>query len=309
MKSIQLKKWLVALDRSEMDQRIIQNVKFWARLLKPEHIDIIHVQLKQSDLEDLDQHLFEKIIENDREDNKRWEQELSNAFKDLKLNIKVRTHYGNSLIELKTISAQENYDLVVCGKKQSTPSTEQLTESLAKEIQASFLLIPETALPQCKKILVPTDCSNHASLALQTAKQIKEAKPDTKITVTRIYEVPSGYHYIGHSFEEASYNMAQNAQKKVHTQLEKLGMKADELKVELKTQHSNAEHIQKIACDGYADLIIAGSKGITASAHMLMGTTASRMMRHVGRAPLLIIKKKGETLDFLGALGKLMNPE
>jgi nucleotide-binding universal stress UspA family protein len=284
-------------------------VKFWASIFKPEQIEIVNVRMKNQDLEELDKELYYELIDKERQEDQKWEKEINEAFKGVEFDVHVRMHYGNSLLELKTISLKENYDLVICGKKQSILSSNQLSENLAKEIEASFLLIPETAIPQCKKILVPTDCSVHASLALKTAQKIKESQPETQLSVLRVYEVPTGYHYIGHSFEEAAHNMGKVAEKKVQDQLKKLDMEVDDIHIELKKEHSNAEHIQANAATNRADLIITGSKGITASAHMLLGTTASKMIHNIGRAPILIIKKKGETLDFLGALSKLINPE
>lgn len=309
MSSVSFKKWLVALDRSEMDQRIISNVRFWATLLKPEQIDFISIQIDDKEWEEVDPSLYEKFKLKLRESDRKWIDAVTEQTQDYPCSTKLHVQYGNSLVELIEVTHQGNYDLVVCGKKQAIQSTGQLTEELAKEIQASFLLIPETALAQCKRLLVPSDCSEHSNLAFDTAMLIKGQKPSTKIYTTTIYDVPQGYHTIGLSLEEAAYNRQQNCQKKLTAQLSKLGYQADETILRQKTRRSNAEQIQQIASDLHADLIVTGSKGMSASAYILMGTTASRMMRHMGRAPLLIIKRKGETMDFLTALGKLMNPE
>lgn len=308
MSNVSLKKWLVALDGTEMDYRILQNVRFWASIFEPDQIDLINVQMSNKDWQEIDNNSFNKIIEKQKETDKEWKKGITEELKGVANEINVRIHYGSSLVELISLSVQEDYDLVVCGKKQAILSTGQLTEELAKEIPASFLLIPETAIPQCKRILIPSDGSKHSDLALETAIHIKSAKPKTELLATQVYKVPQGYHYIGQTLEDATYNTQQNSQKKLTQQLSRLGFKADEVILKLRNQRSCAEHIQNVAIDKQVDLIIAGSKGITAAAYVLMGTTASRMMRHMGRAPLLIVKKKGETMDFITALSTLMNP-
>lgn len=309
MSEISFKKWLVALDRSEMDLKILKNIRFWASILQPQQIAVVNVQTNQKEWAEIDNNAFKKVTDQQKKADAHWKKEILHQLEDLSCDINVHIHYGDSLVELVSVTLKEHFDLVVCGKKQSLKSTGSLTEELAKEIEASFLLIPETAEPQCKRILIPSDGSKHSDLALDTAVHIKSSKPKIELIATQVYKVPQGYHYVGQSYEEASYNTQQNSQKKLSEQLTRLGYDVNDMVLKLRNQRSCAEHIQNLALEKQVDLIIAGSKGITAAAYMLMGTTATRMMRHMGRASLLIVKQKGETMNFLSAVGKLMNPE
>lgn len=61
-------------------------------------------------------------------------------------------------------------------------------------------------------------------------------------------------------------------------------------------QHAEKEQIS---------LIIMGSKGKSAAASVLMGSTAERLAHYIKNTPLLIVKDKQENIGFLEALFKI----
>jgi len=54
-----------------------------------------------------------------------------------------------------------------------------------------------------------------------------------------------------------------------------------------------------------ADMILLGSRGRTTSAAILLGSTAEKLIHANKYLPMLIFKKKGETMGFFDALFKL----
>lgn len=309
MESLELKSWLVALDRSEMDQRLIDQVRYWSKILKPERITFVNIRREAEIWDEVDNTLFTKMIKKERELDKMWCEGLKSRLTDFDMETQVIVGHGPGLEKLMELCSDYDYDLVIGGRKQALPSGGHLTEDLAKRIPVSFMLIPETATMQCNKVLVPTDSSSYAATALQFAHQLRQQHEGVQLLASTVYHVPSGYHYMGLEYDDFATDIRNNAQTAIHKQLEELNILANQVVIRLREHRSNAEHLQNMAIDTQADLIVVGSKGMTESAYILMGSTAARMMRHMGRAPLLILKRKGETVDFFNALGKLLDPK
>lgn len=306
---IKLSRWLVALDRSEMDNRLIDHVHYWATVFKPDKISFINVRRELESWDHVDNTLFNKMLKKEKEEDAIWVKSIEEKIKHFETSTYVTVGHGAGLEKLMEICSDYKYDLVIAGKKQAMPSQGHLTEDLAKKLPTSFMLIPETATKQCDRILVPTDFSEYSFRALKFAHELKKADKNRDLLPANVYQVPSGYHFIGMKYEEFAGDMKANALEGVENQLKKVGIEAEQILVRLREHRSNAEHLQNMAIDAQADLIILGSKGMTQSAYILMGSTAARMMRHMGRAPLLILKRFGETYDLFKAIGHLLDPD
>lgn len=312
MKNLALNNWLVALDKTEMDYHIIKHVHFWEKLLKPNHITYVHIRKESENWEDLDNTHFTKMIQKERDLDHKWvelmQERIHSNGTDTAFDIKIK--YGNSFDRVLEICHEDDIDLVIAGKKQATESAGTLTEEFARRLPASFLLIPESASSSCSSILVASDFSDYSSYAISYAAQVAANANNTiAIHAANVYSVPTGYHYIGKSYEEFAEDMHKFAQKKLNNQLSDLKLVDVKPHFHLKKESHSAKHIFDIANDCEADLVIVGAKGATETAYNLIGGTAARMLRFVDKAPLLIIKKKGETYSLLKALGQIIEPK
>jgi nucleotide-binding universal stress UspA family protein len=292
-----------------MDHRLISAVKYWSDIIKPASISFVYVRKEDEAWQGVDNTIFNQMLKNERENDKKWIDQIKSTVSSFSMATDVITTYGSSLEKIISLVVENNFDLVIAGKKQSTSSTGELTIDLAKRIPSSFMLVPETAVNKCENIIVPTDSSSYVNLAINIANQIKQNATKAEIIPANIYSVPTGYRYLGADYDEISLKMKTLAQEKVRKQFDKLNVPCKEAICRLSEQQSNAAHLQQIATDIQGDLIIVGSKGMSNSAHVLMGSTTAKMMRFMGRAPLLILKKKGETYDLLNAFLEILDPE
>lgn len=199
----------------------------------------------------------------------------------------------------------KDVDLIIMGRKDTLIGNGVLADGVAKKAPCSVLLVQEKRpIKFPKKILIPTDFSSHNHMIYEFAEVIAD-KLAAELVPMHIYEVPHGYSKTGKTFEEFSEIMKENA----HTDFKKFVAKHHhpELNCEMVLNEGKnpgsliLEFAQKID----ADMILLGSRGRTTSAAILLGSTAEKLIHANKYLPMLIFKKKGETMGFFDALFKL----
>jgi len=141
-----------------------------------------------------------------------------------------------------------------------------------------------------KKILVPTDFSDHAYYALKVASQIAK-KNDGEIILLHMLELPSqAGDAIGSGHELPEIMLFKNS---AINKLEELmdddcleGLKVSEI-----VQFELAfDGIMKVSSKNDVDLIVMGSHGASGFKEMFIGSNAEKVVRN-SEIPVLIIKK------------------
>lgn len=218
---------------------------------------------------------------------------------------KVEIHEGRGIADILQSSKDESLDLIVVGRRQ--PHDQMAVGSafarLARKAPCSVLVVPDQAYPHFARIAVPVDFSEHSKLALQSALAIARncGESNPQVIAQSIYEIGYGYRYTGLSFAEA----VADREAKARTQLDKFVSDVDTTGVKFEkivtcTQHATVA-VHDLVSTRNLDLIVAGSRGMTATSAMLLGSFATRLIVHAP-VPVLVAKKKGETLRFLDAL-------
>lgn len=154
-----------------------------------------------------------------------------------------------------------------------------------------------------KKILVPTDFSKTASVALDTARDIAKKSGADIILLHVVEEAGNG------SFNVEADVPYDNTEDKLFTlqliakakkQLEKvvLDPKYADIKLDGELRVGNAYHgIQTIITENKVDLIVMGSTGHSKLEDMIIGTTTEKIVR-TSRSPVLTVNKKPNSTDF-----------
>ncbi|HNQ24209.1 MAG TPA: universal stress protein [Phycisphaerae bacterium] len=174
---------------------------------------------------------------------------------------------------------------------------------LARKAPCDVLLIPEGAAVHLSRVLVPVDFSDHSRMALRAAALFARAsgEPRPQLYVQTVFAVGYGYSKAGCTLEEAVRGLEQIHQQRLEEFVQ--GVDLSGLSCELHCSASDEPEaaIVQFAQARKADLICVGSRGMTPTASVLLGGTVDRLVTRAS-LPLLIVKRKGETLGLLDAL-------
>ena len=146
-----------------------------------------------------------------------------------------------------------------------------------------------------KKILVPTDFSEHSEVALKVAAQIAK-KNNSEITILHLLELPSQMNDAilgGTSIPETMLFM-----KKANEMLDEVASRPylDGIQItEFTKIDKPAQGIIQVSKEHDVDLIIMGSHGSSGIDELLIGSNAEKVVRN-SEIPVLVIKKN--TTDF-----------
>ena len=192
---------------------------------------------------------------------------------------------------------------MLLGRKLDLEGRGTLALKLARVAHCSVLFIPEGVSFQMKKMLVSVDFSKTSALALEAAMRIRNVT-DANIILHNAYEVPSGYHFTGKSFDEFKRIMEQNAREDAYEFLKKAGLKPEEVQLALTfdDEEDPGERAYEAATGNNVDMMIIASRGRTGLASLLLGSVAEKMIRYDSDIPLLIVKDRKENLGFFQAL-------
>lgn len=308
-KNYELKKMMVCLDLSEMDEPLLKFASYISRMMNSDKAYFVHVvhSLDMPDevrkkYPDLQAPLDETI-------KKELESSIRNYFQAREgCTIETEIRKGNASDQILKLAENKDADLIVLGKKTGLAGRGVIPGKLARVAHRSILMVPEILPKVMDRLLVPIDFSKHALLALRQAIRIKETSDmPLEISCVNVYHIPSGWYKTGKSEEEFSEIMKKHAMEDYQKFLKSAGLNYQDIPCEfvLDTDDNPAQKIYQQAVRLQSDIIILGSKGKTAAATVLMGSNAERLADYDKNIPLLVVKDKNENIGFLQALFKL----
>lgn len=300
---------MVCLDLSEMDESLIKFTSYIARMMDSDSIYFVHVA-QSLDMPDEIRHKYPDLLAPvDETIQKEMEFSIKQYFEGPpNCHKEVLVREGNASDKILKIAGQKDVDLLVLGRKTGLPGKGVLPAKLARVAHLSVLLVPEILPRIMDSILVPVDFSKHSFLALQQAIKIKETS-DVPIGISCIhaYQLPFGWHSTGKSQEEFAEIMKGHAKKDYQKFIKQAGPQYQNIPCHfvINDDNESAQEIYQQAVSLQADIIILGSKGKTAAASVLMGSTSEKLAEYDKGIPLLIVKDKNENIGFLEALFKI----
>lgn len=199
----------------------------------------------------------------------------------------------------------ESLDMLLFGRRLPAHPLNigSLASRLARKSPCTVLAVPPYCYAHCSRLLVPVDLSEHSRLALQTALELARASgdPNAQVVVQTIYTVGYGYRYAGVSFHEAARNIEQATCKKLDEFLKGIDTAGVRLERICTCSDRVADAVHDLAAARKMDVIVVGSRGAGGAAAAILGSTAERVL-HSAPLPVLIVKKKGETVSLLNVL-------
>jgi nucleotide-binding universal stress UspA family protein len=299
-------KAMIGLDLTEMDDILIKKTAVFIKFLGIEKCYFLHVAKNLEIPKEILSQYPDLVAPTDES----IEMIIKNKLKEFNFPEDIETEVfveegSHPLDTFLRWAKIKDVDLIIMGRKDVLVGNGVLADGVAKKAPCSVLLVQEKRpIKFPKKILIPTDFSSHNHMIYEFGEVIAD-ELDAELVPMHIYEVPHGYSKTGKTFEEFSEIMKENSQNDFKKFVSK--HHHPELKCEMVLNEGKnpgtliLEFAQKID----ADMILLGSRGRTTSAAILLGSTAEKLIHANKYLPMLIFKKKGETMGFFDALFKL----
>jgi len=222
--------------------------------------------------------------------------------------VELRLFDRNGLAEMLRAARDDQLDLVIRGRR--LPSHQlgnpMASTRLERKAPCSTLIVPGPARVHMSRLLVPVDFSEHSRMALETAIQLAKAAgaaahQSPQVTAAKTFTVHYGYHKTGATLAEAAANIETAVQRELDEFLVGIDTTGVQFDTLLMCSERTAQSVHEIAAARKMDMILVGSRGAPPSAAAILGETAERMLASAA-IPVLVGKKKGETVGLLNAL-------
>ncbi len=217
----------------------------------------------------------------------------------------ITVELGDGVSHVLRIARDEQLDVMLCGRRLPAHPLDigSLVSRLARKAPCTVLAVPPYCYPHFSRLLVPVDFSDHSKLALLTALDLARCsgQPNAQVLVQTIFTVGYGYRYAGVTFHEAARNIEQATCKKLDEFLKDVDASGVQFERVCTCSDRTAEAVHDLAAARKMDIIVVGSRGASRAAAAILGSTAERIL-HSAPLPVLIVKKKGETVSLLNVL-------
>lgn len=298
-----IKKILVGLDQSEMDPTLIRFATFIAKSSPTTDICFINV-IRDLNVPEEIKEKFPELAGSASIEKTEYLRSIVQKHLDpsLNVNLKFITKQGQAAKKILKVSKEEEIDMVIIGRKRTLKGSGVLSQRLARRLECSLLIVPESSEPKLRKVLVPSDFSDYSLIAMEEAIAISERRGfQVDVICQNVYTVPAGYHYTGKSYEEFSAIMEKNAKDNYKKFIKKIDTK--EVKISpvysLDSDEDPVEDIYQMAKEVEAEGLIIGAKGRTTATALFLGSMAERLIQKNFEIPVLIVRYKGRNAGIM----------
>ena len=186
-------------------------------------------------------------------------------------------------------AAEHGADLVVIGTRGLSGIRHLLLGSTAERVvqraRCPVLTVHSGDIDKhrlIRRILIPTDFSSSAEKVLESAVVLMgERREEAEICILNVYNLP--FEYTAYGAIPTSVHYLMDVKGQADEELEKLAapLRASGLNVTTTSVEGYPpDQIVKMADDFGADLIAMGTHGRSGVAHLLLGSTAERVVQH-----------------------------
>ena len=191
---------------------------------------------------------------------------------------------GSRVDRLLEHCAESGSDVILLGHRQVRTGRRSLVRRLAMKAPCSLWMVPEGSAARISKVLVGVDFSNCSAEALRVAAFL--ARRMQLGNCIAVHVMPREDR-IGETAFERFLGAIDLDETTVLPRVENAG--------------SVASALHMIARSEDADLIVMGTRGMSSSAAVLLGTESEQMLSESGR-PVLVTRRRGERLGLLEVL-------
>lgn len=298
---------MVALDFTEIDEKLIKYTCFLDRTYNFQKIYFIHVaKTLEYPQEILDRHpeLLAPLDEAYKHD---IMLELDKCWKGKLEKTELKVVEGNPEEQVLKWAKIKEIDMIVLGRKIEMAGSGLVPGKVARAAPCSVLLVPEEVKFELNHILLSVDFSRHSYLVTEQCLNLARKNPETKLTFFHVYRVPLGYTKTGKSFKEFSEIMRGHAEREMDDFVSKIDLEGHDYNFEYVCSHDKSvlQEVMTFIGNHKVDMLAVGSKGRTSAASFLLGSLAEKLVNKNADIPFLIVKQKGSNMGFLEALFKI----
>lgn len=301
-----IKKMIVCLDQSPLDETLIAYAGFIAKVNQVKKIYFSHVvknfSLPKEMLESFPT-LLDSMLQDRKEAMEKLVREKFPTIKGLEIGFVVKE--GNLSKKILKLAEEKSADLILIGRKVALPGTGVASHRMARRASCSLLIVPEQSQPKLSTLLVPSDFSDHSIHALEEAiGMAKKYSGGIEIIFQNVLSIPSNYATTGKTYEEFAALMKKHAESNFKKFIRKIDTKGIPI-TPIYTQDDDDDPVQEIvaaALEHKAEVIIIGAKGKTGATALHIGSMAERLIQFNKSLPLLVTRPKGKhagVLDYL----------
>ena len=283
---------LIALDGTEKDCILINNMALMSRFMSIHKIYFIHISMKQYipasikekfpevqelDIGDLKDSLNDQII--------KYFPDINKYNHDLVLSEGDRTEVLIDFINRNEI------DFLAMGRRPS-PGIPYLARKIGHLSPCSLGFFPVITKEKFKRIVVPVDFTEASIEGLNRAFFYHENDHDIEILPVHFFTVPTGYYKTGKSFKEFQDIMRSNADtnfKKIF-EMPQFKNQKPAYDVIFDKEANPVPRIFNYVLSKEADLMIIGSRKRAHFASFMLGTVAMKLIELLYHIPILIEK-------------------
>ncbi|MFO7744399.1 MAG: universal stress protein [Psychroflexus sp.] len=282
-----IKKILVGLDLSNIDQQLIKYSSFFADIVGVDKVYFVHnikryeiSEMLEKELEDIDlEELITEELKETIEDNFTSEVEWEVLISD--------DPYTESLISY--IVNKYSIDLLIMGNKNNEEGSGILAFKMLRTTRCQFLWVPENATHEMKKVWVGTDFSNSSKKCFAFADFLR-SKHDFELEAVNVYSLPIHFSpYINNS--KINPKMEDYIDKRFDNFLRKIDYSGELKQRKILGREANvASRLKKEAYKNDVNLLMVADKGSNTISNLTLGSITEDLFNRELKIPLLIIK-------------------
>lgn len=207
--------------------------------------------------------------------------------------VNCRVLAGHREDQLLHVALEVMADLILVGHQPSHSGRRSLARRLAMKAPCSIWLAPDGSPAELRRILVGVDFSHPSAHALSVATALAARKGLSYCDALHVY-----FDAAIAGMETYRVHVRGREEKAFQEFVEDLELHGVEVRPQFDESSSVPHSIARAVAATGVDLVVMGTRGLSRSASILLGSEVEQTLMDT-RVPTLVIKKRGERMGFL----------
>ena len=291
---------LVGFEVGQTDEALLNYLNFWSSQIPSKAAYFLHVFREDSALRMFYEQETEMVVGPFKIDETvidDMSKKITSYITTDKMEMEYHAMDGNALTTLLSIEEEISPDLMVIGQNTEKIHHTILASNLIRKNTCDVLVIPNTAQPQLRKIVVPIDFSTNSIKALRRAISInRQLEKPIPIVCLHFFSVPNlSIYQTAHTINQIRVAIEEDRQKAFeYFLLNYVPKESDRTHIQPTVIEQGAgsvgDHIVAFAKNKEGDLIIMGAKGHSKTHLLIMGSVTESVLLANKHQPILVVK-------------------